>query len=102
MTTTDENINLVATFRAKAEAIDTVRDMIVAYGHVVRSEPGNIFFEIYTDVTDDAAFVIIERYENRQAFEAHLAGPEGAPFNAALGELIEGDGSELQFLNRHV
>jgi quinol monooxygenase YgiN len=97
-----DEINLIATFRAQPDAIDQVRDLIVGYGESVRQEPGNVFFEIYTDNSDPAAFVIVERYRNDEAFSAHLGTELGKEFNAKLSALIEGTGSELQFLTRHL
>jgi len=101
MSSSTENINLVATFRAREGMADAVRALIVDYGHLVRAEPGNIFFEIYTDKDDPAAFVIIERYVDQAAFDAHLQAEVGKEFNRHLGPLIAGDGSELQFLTHH-
>jgi quinol monooxygenase YgiN len=96
-----KDVNLIATFRAKTGMAMTVRDLIVEYGGLVRDEPGNVFFEVYTNASDDAAFVIVERYVDQAAFDAHLFGEAGKEFNVALGDLIEGSGSELQFLSRH-
>ena len=95
-----EEINLIAIFRARQGHAEDVRNLIVAYGDFVRSEPGNVFFEIYNDSADHHDFVIVERYHNQAGFDAHLGTAEGRAFNVALGPLIEGDGSELQFLRR--
>ena len=92
-------VTLIATFRAQQGHDSTVLSLISAYGDLVRAEPGNIFFDIYTDRDDSQAFVIIERYENHEAFQQHLDGAAGAEFNSQLGPLIEGDGSKLQFLS---
>lgn len=94
-------VNLIATFRAKPGHFEDVRALIVEYGDFVRQEPGNVFFEIYSDSEDEHDFVIVERYRDQAGFDAHLATPEGKAFNQALGPLIEGTGSELQFLRRH-
>lgn len=94
------DINLIATFRAQQGHADEVRDLIVEYGYFVRNEPGNVFFEVYNDSTDPHSFVVIERYRDQAGFDAHLSTSEGRAFNEALVPLIEGDGSELQFLRR--
>ena len=94
-------VNLIATFTAKPGHFEDVRALIVEYGDVVRQEPGNVFFEIYSDSDDEHDFVIVERYRDQAGFDAHLGTPEGKAFNQALGPLIEGSGSELQFLRRH-
>ena len=98
MSENTEPVTLIATFRAVAGQDSHVFGLISAYGEVVRKEPGNIFFEIYTERDDRHAFVIIERYRNEQAFQRHLDGAEGTAFNLQLAPLVEGEGSELQFL----
>jgi quinol monooxygenase YgiN len=57
-----------------------------------------ISFDIYTEHDDDHAFVIMERYSNQHAFDQHLAGDEGKVFNQRLAPMVEGEGSQLQFL----
>jgi quinol monooxygenase YgiN len=95
-------INLIATFRAQDGQQGNVKNLIVEYGEIVRKEPGNVFFEIYTDTEDSKDFVIVERYQDQAAFDAHLSAGVGKEFNQKLQPLIEGSGSELQFLDRHI
>lgn len=101
MSSSSGEINLIATFRSREGEAITVKDLIVEYGKLVRQEPGNIFFEIYTDTKDANDFVIVERYKDQAAFEAHLSAEVGKVFNGNLQPLIEGAGSELQFLDSH-
>lgn len=93
-----EPITLIATFKALSGRDAEVHRLISAYGEVVRSEPGNVFFDIYTDSDDSHSFVILEQYLDQRAFDHHLGGDEGKTFNQVLGPLVEGGGSELQFL----
>jgi quinol monooxygenase YgiN len=96
MNLASDGVDLIATFRAKTGMAKTVRDLILEYGGLVRDEPGNRFFVVYTDASDNAAFAIAERYVDQAAFDAKLFGEAGKEFNVALGDLIEGSGSELQ------
>jgi quinol monooxygenase YgiN len=98
MSEATEPVTLIATFRAADGQDSKISRLIAAYGEVVRNEPGNVSFEIYTDRDDGQAFVIIERYQSEQAFQQHLEGDEGKVFNDQLSPLVEGEGSELQFL----
>lgn len=93
-----EPVTLIATFRATSGQHETVLGLISEYGKAVRQEPGNIFFDIYTEQEDPHGFVIFEQYRDQSAFHAHLGGDTGKIFNETLAPLIEGDGSELQFL----
>jgi len=91
-------VTLIATFRAIAGHAEEVMGLITDYAKAVRDEPGNVFFDVYTDVDDAHSFVVIERYLNQDAFEDHLNAKKGEAFNAVLGPLVEGGGSALQFL----
>ena len=77
MSADTEPVTLIATFRAIEGQDSKVLSLIGEYGLAVRAEPGNIFFDIYTEHDDDHAFVIVERYSNQHAFDQHLAGDEG-------------------------
>ena len=57
-----------------------------------------MLFEVYTKADDPRSYWIYEVYRDEGAFQAHLAAPYGAPFNAELRDLIEEDGSVLTFL----
>jgi quinol monooxygenase YgiN len=98
MSADTEPVTLIATFRAIEGQDSKVLSLIGEYGLAVRAEPGNIFFDIYTEHDDGHAFVIVERYSNQHAFDQHLAGDEGKVFNQQLAPMVEGEGSQLQFL----
>lgn len=100
MSTMATEVNLIATFRAQPGCAKKVKALIVDYGDFVRQEPGNVFFHVYSDSEDVHDFVIIERYADQSGFDAHLSTAEGATFNQLLTPLIEGTGSQLQFLTR--
>lgn len=93
------NVNLIATFRASSGNSQNVSKLICDYAAIVRQEPGCLLFEVYTDRDDLHQFVVVERYVDEEAFQAHLAGRAGHQFNAELTPLVEGGGSVLQFLN---
>lgn len=89
---------LYAEFTAHADTLDEVERLITGLAQDVRQEPGNQEFTVYQRTEDPCRFLVFERYVDRSAFEAHLAAPYGAVFNAALGHLIVEDGSQLSFL----
>ena len=101
MTREAHAVNLIATFSALEGHQAEVLRLITEYGTVVRAEPGNERFEVYTDQASPNDFVIVERYRDQSAFDAHLNTDIGRQFNATLTPLIAGDGSALQFLRRH-
>jgi quinol monooxygenase YgiN len=90
---------LYAEFTAHSDTLDEVERLITGLAHDVRLEAGNQEFAVYQRTDDPCRFLVFERYVDRPAFEAHLAAPYGAVFNAALGPLIVEDGSQLSFLD---
>jgi quinol monooxygenase YgiN len=107
----DDRIELVARFTAAPGREEEVAHLLLALTAKVREEPGCLAFEPYRVAAPPAGrgveggsepvgtgFVVVEAYRDEAAFAEHLAAPYGAEFNAALGPLIEGDGSVLTFL----
>ena len=107
----DDRIELVARFTAAPGREEEVAHLLLALTAKVREEPGCLAFEPYRVAAAPAdsgveagservgtGFVVVEAYRNEAAFAAHLTAPYGAEFNAALGPLIEEDGSVLTFL----
>lgn len=90
-------IDLIATIPVPPGALPAASALLLEYGEVVRAEPGNERFEAYLD-QDNAAMIVVERYADADAFEAHLANPANATFNATLAQLLDGGGSSLQML----
>ena len=90
---------LYAEFTAHADTLDEVERLITGLAHDVHQEPGNLEFTVYQRADDPCRFFVFERYADQSAFEAHISAPYGAVFNAALGDLIVEDGSQLSFLH---
>jgi quinol monooxygenase YgiN len=89
---------LIAEIVASPETVDSVRELLCAYGETVRREPGNRVFACHQVEGQPARFIVYEVYESEEAFEAHLAAPENAELNRKLAPLVEGGGSVLTFL----
>lgn len=108
-------VRLLAEFTARPGCEEEVERLLLALTEQVRQEPGCLDFTPHwvapapaRDGVPLAAagsapagrrFVVTEAYRDASAFADHLAAPYGAPFNAALGPLIEEDGSQLTFLD---
>ncbi|WP_394552008.1 putative quinol monooxygenase [Agromyces sp. MMS24-JH15] len=112
--TATAQVRLVAEFTARPGDEEEVERLLLALAEAVRREPGCLDFTPHrvaaAPTLDGLAlaaagpapagrrFVVTEAYRDAAAFAEHLAAPYGPPFNAALGPLIEEDGSELTFL----
>lgn len=92
-------VDLIATIPVPPELLEQAAAMLLAYGELVRTEPGNLRFEAYVE-QGTSALIVIERYADQAAFEAHLNDPANADFNGRLGELLSGGGSSLQLLDQ--
>lgn len=90
---------LYAEFTALSDRLAEVERLITGLAHDVHQEPGNLEFTVYQRAEDPCRFVVFEQYADTAAFEAHISAPYGAVFNAALGDLIVEDGSQLSFLH---
>lgn len=66
---------LLTEFTARAGAEDEVAPLILDQAEEVRAEEGDLVHDVYRD---------------EDAFQAHLKGPYGGPFNTVLAPLIEG------------
>jgi len=75
-----------------------VREMMLELAGHVRAEPGNLAFVPYTRADNPRAWFVYEIYADDAAFQSHITAPYGATFNNELAGLIEGDGSELTWL----
>lgn len=90
-------IDLIATIPVPADRLAAASALLLEYGELVRTEPGNLRFEAYLD-RDSGAMVVVERYRDAAAFDAHLGNPANATFNAKLADVLDGGGSTLQML----
>lgn len=90
---------LYAEFTAKSGQEERVDELISGLTDDVRAEPGNSEFTVYRERDEPRRFFVFERYADEEAFQAHIGADYGAVFNAALGDLIEEDGSQLTFLS---
>lgn len=89
---------LYAEFTAKPGCADEVAALITGLAKDVRSEPGNLTFNVYREAENPNRFFVLEAYRDEEAFKAHIGMPYGAVFNAKLNELIEEPESQLTFL----
>lgn len=89
---------LYAEFTAKPGCAEEVAALIAGLANDVRTEPGNVVFEVYRQADNPNHFFVFEVYADEAAFQAHIGMSYGAVFNAKLNELIEEPNSQLTFL----
>lgn len=74
--------NVVVSLYIKPEAREAFVAALLATVEPSRAAPGNYEFDVYQDVSDPNALVIVERWESVAAHEAHLEQPYNEPLNA--------------------
>ena len=91
-------IALYAEFTALPGSESAVASLVAELAARVRTEPGNVSFEPCTLRERPRHWFVYEVYRDEAAFQAHISASYGEVFNAALGPLIEEDGSQLTWL----
>ena len=64
---------VLATYTTAPGKDGEVADLLRSYTALVLEEPGCLAFEVYRSVDDRHRFLLLEKYVDRAAFEAHQA-----------------------------
>ena len=67
-----------------SEAIELAKEMMEKTGE----EVGCISFRFYADIESPDIFRVFEEWESEEDFQAHLATPHMATFQAGIGQII--------------
>lgn len=89
---------LYAEFTVKPGSEARVAEMMRELTRLVRSEPGNELFLPYTRQSNPREYFVFEVYRDEAAFHEHITADYGRSFNKELAQHIEGDASELTWL----
>ncbi len=93
-----ETVDLIASFTCVKDGRAAALAMLSTYARHVRSSPGTLRFEPYSDTAAPDRVLVLERYANSAAFDDHLEDPENLRFNDELTPLISKEGVELTFI----
>ena len=82
---------MVVKFRAKPGKSEEMKAFwLDMQKEVARSEPGNVQYDLLVMAGDPEVYVIIERYKDVAAVDAHGRSDKAKAMFAKLGELMEG------------
>lgn len=70
-----EAVVVVAHWQTTPDAVDTVLACIAELAPQSIAEPGCLGYEAFRSVEDQTSFVLIERYRDDAALEAHAGSP---------------------------
>jgi quinol monooxygenase YgiN len=97
--TNPQALCLVVKFKAKpgknAEMEAAFKEMQAA---VRANEPGNAQYDFFVMANDPQTYVIIERYKDQAAMQAHGASEHGKKLIAALRDLTDGPAQAERFV----
>ena len=62
---------VLATYTTAPGREDEVADLLRSYTALVLEEPGCLAFEVYRSVDDGRRFLLLEKYVDQAAFDAH-------------------------------
>ncbi len=63
----------VATLHARTEAVDEVRGILEDLARRTAAEDGALGYEVLEETGGTGRFVLVERYRDQTAFDAHMA-----------------------------
>ena len=64
-------LQVIARHRMKEGAEPEVLALLPVLVEAARAEPGNVAFAAFRQLDDERNYVLLERYESREAFAAH-------------------------------
>lgn len=91
-------IEFYASISVKPEAMDGFLAVMRANARASREEAGNVSFDVYRRADCGNELLLMERWTNAAAHEAHLAQPYNEPLNAIWAESLArplGEGRRL-------
>jgi quinol monooxygenase YgiN len=80
-------ILVLASFRIATPALDRARSLIPAVVTTTRAEAGCLAYDVAEDVLAPGLFRVSERWDSRDALNAHLAAPHMAEWGKARAEM---------------
>jgi quinol monooxygenase YgiN len=66
---------VVVRYKTRPGEADRVADALENMLEPSRAEPGNLDYQVLRDTDDPSVFVLVERYTDEAAFEAHRSSP---------------------------
>lgn len=76
-------VTIVARYRAKPGAGDSVAGVLARHVAATRAEPGCVQFDACRSIDDPDEFVLYEKYVDDAAFESHRQSPHFKEFIVA-------------------
>lgn len=92
------NIVVVASFKVREDAVDRAVDALTPCIEATHQEDGCISYALHRNAYDPQNIVLVERWESKEALEAHQQQPHVAALGAQAGEFLA-EPPVIQFLS---
>lgn len=79
-------VQLIARHTVKPGRESEVFGLLAGFIDAARAEPGNLAFDAYRKIGDDRSYVLLERYESREALAEHRSSPHFT--EVLLGKIV--------------
>lgn len=83
-------VQMIAEVRAKAEHVQDVATLFIAFAEHIRQQPGCESVDLYRQTEDPAAFVAVISFTDEDALAAHLDNAWRQQIVQTAGDWIEG------------
>ena len=84
-------LRVVAHARARAGKGAELQKVFEGLVDPTRAEPGNLRYELLSNLDDELEFTFVEEWQNREALRAHLESPHVRTAAARQPELLDGE-----------
>jgi quinol monooxygenase YgiN len=99
-TTVQPSIQKLVRLRAKTGQAPALRQALQTLEAATRQEAGCVEFTLLQSISDEATFVLLEHFTDKNAFDRHMQLPHTRTFFAA--QLVEqADATDVASLGRH-
>jgi len=82
-------IYVVATLTIKPDSLAALREAAMPCIEATREEPGCVFYDLNTSVSNSQRVVFVEQWKSREDLENHFKAPHMKTWRAASAPLIE-------------
>jgi len=80
-------IKKVKPLQGKESEFETLFNQLKAA--VRLNEPGNEYYDLYRSPNNDSSYIVMERYRDQAALDAHDLSPHGAAFFPKIRALLD-------------
>lgn len=85
-----EPLTVVARMRARPGSEDDLREALEHLTEVTREEDGLLSYDLHVGADDPGLFVFYERWDSREAHDAHDRSSHVEQFRARIPEIVDG------------